>query len=367
VIPETAEKPEPRSFNFKVFEVTSAAFSELVDENEESPEWEEDCEARSGGSTKLDFKRVETNDKSTSSVEDARVNEVEGIFDKTSVLVWGMEVVKLDRDSIVKGERELTLELDWDSELACENDSCWILVRNIVFTESMDPWPSTSWLAMRSVKFSKTINRSTFEEDASASRTWTIATEFKDPKIEVEIESGGISNDWAWLNERESKSNTGPLEEKESSEGERVTDDRDESKDNTFPSLTSLSADATLSKPATSWDRISRRVDISESVVAQSSPVKSASQEQIASQALSMRPQAERISPDSEFINWHTPWPEQSVTLHVLLFITHKREEQLSQLAQSEFELQLMEAAPGRSTKLDSFTHNELSFPDTPT
>jgi hypothetical protein len=359
IIRETEEDPEPRSLSFNVFEVTSTGSVEIEDEIEESPDWEVDC-GRAGAwgtSARLDLSKVDTKDRPTSPVEEASVNEVEGNFDKTSAFVWGIEAVRLETES---PEEEVELVLGVDSE----NDSCWILVRNIVFTESMEPWPSTSWLATRSVKFSNTRNRSVFEEDATSSRTWTIATESNDPNTELDKEEEESSNEWAWLNERESISSTGPLESTDSSAGDWVTDERDESRDKTFPSLTSASLDATANKPATNWDRISRRVDISADVIAQSSPMKSASHAQVASHTLSIRPQVETISPDSEFTNLHTPWPEQSDTLQALLFIAHMPEEQLSQLAQSALVLQLLELV--RSTKLDSFTQIELSFPDTP-
>jgi hypothetical protein len=353
VIREIEEEPEPISFNFNIFEVIWAESVELLDENEESPDWEAGCgPVREGErSARLDFTNVDTKDKSVSPAE-VRVNEVDGVFDKISVLVWGMEAVTLGVES----------------GLGSEKDNCWILVRNIVFTESTEPWPSTSWLATKSVKFSNTISKSTFEEaeaEESVSRTWTMATEFNDPNTDEDKKLEEISSDWAWLNERETKPKTESLELRDNSEGEWVTAERDDNKDNTFPSLTSASSAATLNKPITSWERISRRVDISEIEIAQSPPVKPDSQEQLASHILSIKPQVKTRSPESEFTNSHTPWPEQSGALQLWLFIAHRPEEQLSQLKQSEFELQLLEPEP--STKLDSLTQSELSSPDTPT
>jgi hypothetical protein len=56
-------------------------------------------------SARLDFTNVDTKDKSVSPAE-VRVNEVDGVFDKISVLVWGMEAVTLGVESGLGSEKD---------------------------------------------------------------------------------------------------------------------------------------------------------------------------------------------------------------------------------------------------------------------
>jgi hypothetical protein len=393
---EIEEESEPNSFNFNMFEVNWAeSLSTEAEWEEEEEGAKEGTEEKDERSTRLDFTKVETKEKlrvtslpSASSVvdgEETSENEVEGIFDKISAFVWGMEDEKeLDGSFESTFETVDEVESEAEDEEAEENESGRILVRNIEFTESTGLWPTTSWPATNSVKLFNKVNKSTGgemeeeegeevddddddeEEEEEPSRTWINPTEFNELNMFADNDSWDTSNDWAWFNDTDNTSNTESLESRDNSDGERVTDDNEDSTDNTPPSLTSLSSEATLSSPSTIWERICRRFDISDEDMPQSSPEYSESQKHVASHTLSNKPHDETLSPDSKFTNWHVPWPEQSGTLQLLLFIAHTPDTQLSQPAQLELESQLINEADTLLSKLDSSTHNELSSPLTP-
>jgi hypothetical protein len=295
---EIEEEPEPNIFNFNMLEVSwveSVSTKDVEveveaemefeleleeeDDNEDDDEEEDNEEENDERSTKLDFTNVDTKDKlaapSPSSgvveVDDVRENEVEGILDKTSPLVWGIE-------ETIAGSAESDVERDWESEAGeeearLENESGWILVRNIEFTESTGLWPVTSWPATNPVNSPNKFNKSSLPGEVDdASRAWIVATELSEPSTSDDRESYETSNDWAWFNDVDKTFNTVLLESRDNSDGERVTDDKEVRTDKTPPSLTSLSSEATLSNPTTIWERISRRSDISEEEIPQSSP-----------------------------------------------------------------------------------------------